>query len=53
MVPTLAEKPEQTGPAEKDRLALLPQSEQLARTPEPPLPKGKEPSIQIIALEHR
>ena len=49
-----AEKPEQTGPAEKERFALLPQNKQLARTPEePPLPKGKEQSIQIIALQHR
>ena len=48
-----AEKPEQTGPAKKERLALLPQNEQLARTPEPPLPKGKEQSIQIITLQHR
>ena len=45
-----AEKPEQTGSAEKERLALLPQNEQLARTPETPLPKGKEQSLQIIAL---
>ena len=37
-----------TGPAEKERVASVPQREQLARTPEPPLPKGKgtEPSVQ-------
>ena len=47
-----AEKLEQTGPAETERLALLPQNEQLARTPESPLSKGKEQSMQIIALQH-
>ena len=36
-----AEKLKHTGPAEKERLAPVPQREQLARTPEPPLPKGK------------
>ena len=43
-----AEKLEHTEPAEKERVALMPQREQLARTPELPLPKGKEtePSIQ-------
>ena len=42
------EKLEHTGPAEKERVATMPQSEQLARTPEPPLPEGKgtEPSVQ-------
>ena len=37
-----------TGPAEKERVASVPQREQLARTPEPPLPKGKgtKPSVQ-------
>ena len=42
----LAEKLEHTGPAEKERMASVPQREQLASTPEPPLPKGKEPSVQ-------
>ena len=48
MVQALAEKSEHTGPAEKERAASVPQREQLARTPEPPLPKGKgaEPSGQ-------
>ena len=43
-----AEKLEQTRPAEKERVASVPQREQLASTPEPPLPKGKgtEPSVQ-------
>ena len=36
-----AEKLEHTGPAEKERVASVPQREQLASTPEPPLPKGK------------
>ena len=36
----------QTGLAEKERVASVPQTEQLARTPEPPLPKGTELSIQ-------
>ena len=40
------EKLEHTGPAEKERVASVTQREQLARTPEPPLPKGKEPSVQ-------
>ena len=40
------------GSAEKERVALVPQSEQLASTSEPPLPKGKgtEPSIPITRL---
>ena len=48
MAQASAEKLEHTGPAEKERVASVPQREQFARTPEPPLPKGKgtEPSIQ-------
>ena len=36
-----------TGPAEKERVASVPQKEQLVGTPKPPLPKGKgtEPSV--------
>ena len=36
-----------TGPAEKERVASVPQKEQLTNTPEPSLPKGKgtEPSV--------
>ena len=43
-------KLEHTGPAEKERVALLPQREQLARTPEPLLPKRTEPSVQITKI---
>ena len=48
MAQASAEKLEHTGPAEKKRVASVPQREQLARTPEPSLPKGKgtEPSVQ-------
>ena len=43
-----AEKLEHTGHAEKERVASVPQREQLARTPEPSLLKGEgtEPSVQ-------
>ena len=39
---------EHTGPAENETVASVPQTEQLATTPEPPLPKekGTEPSVQ-------
>ena len=42
------EKLEHIGPAEKERVASVPQTKQMARTPEPPLPEGKgtEPSVQ-------
>ena len=45
-------KLKQTGPAKNKRVVSVPQREQLARTPEPPLPKGKGtgPSVQIIRL---
>ena len=45
-----AEKLEQTGPAEKEKICLsATQRKQLASTSEPPLPKrkGTEPSVQI------
>ena len=47
MAQASADKLEHTGPAKKEREASVPQREQLARTPEPPLPKGKgtEPSV--------
>ena len=50
MVQDSAQKLEHTGPAEKERVASVPQSEQLTRTPEPPLPKqkGRESSVQIM-----
>ena len=43
-----AEKLKHTGPGEEERVASVPQREQLASTPEPPLPKekGTEPSVQ-------
>ena len=41
MAQVSAEKLEHTGPAEKERVVSVPQREQLASTPEPPLPKGK------------
>ena len=48
MAQASAEKLEHTGPAEKKRMASVPQREQLASMPEPPLPKGKGkvPSVQ-------
>ena len=48
MAQASAEKLEHTGPAEKKRVASMPQREQLASTPQPSLPKGKgaEPSVQ-------
>ena len=48
MAQASAKKLEHTGPAEKERVASVPQREQLARTLEPFLPKGKgtEPSVQ-------
>ena len=46
MAQASAEKLERTGPAEKERVASVPQRKQLTRTPEPPLPKGTEPSVQ-------
>ena len=47
-----AEKLEHTGPAEKERVASVPQREQVARTPEPPLPKEKEQSRLSKAPDH-
>ena len=48
MAQVLVEKLEHTGPAEKERVASVPQRKQMASTPELPLPKGKgtEPSVQ-------
>ena len=42
MVQASAEKLKHTGPAEKERVALVPQSEQLASMPELLLPKEEE-----------
>ena len=48
MAKASAEKLEHTGPAKKERVASIPQREQLASTPEPLLSKGKgtQPSVQ-------
>ena len=45
MAQASAENPEHTGPAEKEKVASVPQKEQLASMPEPSLPKGKEPPV--------
>ena len=42
MAQASAEKLEHTGPAEKESMASVPQRKQLASTPEPSLPRGKE-----------
>ena len=50
MAQASAVKLKQTEPAKKEKgVALVPQSEQLVRIPESPLPRGSgaEPSIQI------
>ena len=48
MAQASAEKLEHTGPPKKERVASVPQREQLASTPELPLPKekGTQPSVQ-------
>ena len=48
MAQASAEKLEHTGPAEKKRVASVPQREQLASKSELPLPRGEgtEPSVQ-------
>ena len=46
-------KLEHTGPAKKTRVASMPQREQLASTPEPSLPKGKEQSRLSKAPDHK
>ena len=45
-----AENFENTGPVEKEKVASVPQREQLESTTEPPWPEGKgtEPSVQNI-----
>ena len=52
MAQASAEKLEHTGPAGKERVVSVPQREQLARTPEPSLPKGKEQSRLSKAPDH-
>ena len=49
MAQTSAEKLEQTGPAEKERVASVPQRKQLASTPEPLLPKGKGTELSVLS----
>ena len=49
MAQASAENFEHTRSAKKDRMASVPQREQLARTPEPLLPKGKETGHQSRA----
>ena len=44
---TSAEKLEHTGPDEKERVASVPQREQLANMPDPPLPKGKGTNLSV------
>ena len=53
MAQALAKKLEHTRLVEKERMVLVPQSAQLARTPEALLPKkkGTEPSVQIVRRE--
>ena len=46
MAQVLAKKLEHTGPAKKEKIASVPPRKQLASTPEPPLPKETEPSVQ-------
>ena len=50
MAKASVEKLEHTVPAEKERVASVPQREQLANTPAPPLPRKKrtESSVQSI-----
>ena len=57
MAQVSSEKLEHTGPAEKERIASVPQREresswQLSSTPKSPLPKrkGTEPSVQSTRL---
>ena len=47
MAQSLAEALKHTGPAEKERVTSVPQIEQMASTPESPLPNG--PSVQMDA----
>ena len=47
MAQASAEKLEHTGPAEKKRVASVPQREQLARTPEPPFPNKKKQQSRL------
>ena len=48
MAQASAEKLELNGPAEKERVASVPQREQLASKPKPPLPKGEGTEYRIM-----
>ena len=50
MAQASVEKLEQTETAKKERVVSAPESEQLASTPEPSLPKATEQSIHITRL---
>ena len=52
MVQASAEKLEHSGPVEKERVASVPQREQLARTSELPLPK-KEKEKSRLSTEYQ
>ena len=52
MVQASAEKLEHTGPAKNKIVASVPQREQLASTPEPPLPKGKGTKASVQVPDH-
>ena len=52
MAQASAEKLEHTEHAEKERVASVPQREQLASTPEPSLPKEKKQSRQSRVPDH-
>ena len=47
MAQASAEILEHTGPAKKERVASVPQREQLASMPEPPLPKRKGTELSV------
>ena len=52
MAQSSAEKLKHTGPAEKETVASVPQREQLARTPEPLVPKRKGTDAQPRVPDH-
>ena len=47
MAQTSAEKLKRTKPSEMESVASVPQREQLASMPEPPLPKGKGTELSV------
>ena len=52
MAQASAEKLQQTGPAEKEKVASVPQKEQLESMPEPPLQEEKEQSRLSKVPDH-